>query len=254
MQNRNLSKYTSFYPKCIIFCPNCLETCPNSNIIFGNSETLSPLKIQSPAFESECARIFFVPLLYPELFQKNLIFIFKFGQKPVNLVRNPTLALMEHEKTLTQGIRRGGRVNGSCVQWITRSNQTSCNEVMTNFTKCNFLGTGDAISAINSIGPVWWESQRLRKMTPKRKSWDGSSGIASPIFAPNQPLMKISCFLYKNFFWSWGDFEVIFKVFPFAVLILWKPICFNERGESILIPILTNKRSSHYNLAAFISP
>ena len=49
---------------------------------------------------------------------------------------------------------------------------------------------------------------------------------------------------------------MIFKVFPFAVLIrLSKPICFNERGESIRSPpILTDKRSWHYNLGAFILP
>ena len=38
------------------------------------------------------------------------------------------------------------------------------------------------------------------------------------------------CDYFEAFFPSWGDFDVIFKVFLFAVFILSKPICFNERG------------------------
>ena len=37
-------------------------------------DNLSPLKIQSLVCENECARIFLLPLLYPELFWKNYIF------------------------------------------------------------------------------------------------------------------------------------------------------------------------------------
>ena len=69
-----MSKYTIFCPKYTGFCPNCTENCPNSNDIFGNFDNLSPLKIQSLVCENECARIFLLPLLYPELFWKNYIF------------------------------------------------------------------------------------------------------------------------------------------------------------------------------------
>ena len=41
---------------------------------------------------------------------------------------------------------------------------------------------------------------------------------------------KCFCDYFEAFFPSWGDFDVIFKVFLFAVFILSKPICFNERG------------------------
>ena len=42
--------------------------------------------------------------------------------------------------------------------------------------------------------------------------------------------LNVFCDYFEAFFPSWGDFDVIFKVFLFAVFILSKPICFNERG------------------------
>ena len=61
-------------------------TCPNITVSVQNKQV--PVQIQSPFLESECARIFLIPLLHPDLFRKILIFIFKIGQKPANLVRN----------------------------------------------------------------------------------------------------------------------------------------------------------------------
>ena len=94
-----MSKYTIFCPKYTGSCPNCTENCPNSNDIFGNFDNLSPLKIQSQVSENECARIFLLPLLYPELFWKNYFFL-KFGQEYVRIPPAPYLRCANLDRNL----------------------------------------------------------------------------------------------------------------------------------------------------------